>query len=335
ALLAWVLPLVLFLVVVGYETQEHLIRSREPISVDLSAEILFFGVVGPTVVGLTLSWIARSLAAREQVEAEVRQLNADLEQRVESRTRSLQRANEELSQINAELQTLDRLKSEFVSLVSHELRAPLTNINGGIELLLSDEDLSASQRQTLTVTLNQSQRLGRLVDTILDVSTLESGRWPLNPGPVALPLLVEQVIREMRPRAGRHRIERLMGTDLPFAWADEDSVAVILHNLLDNAIKYTPDGSGITIGAAVHGAELTVMVGDEGPGIPQGERERVFERFHRLDGGDDREVYGHGLGLYVARKLAVLQGGQLRMADNGGPGAHFALTLPLAESGEA
>jgi len=332
ALLAWVLPLLLFLVVVGYETQEHVIGAHEPISVDFFAEILFFGVLGPTLVGLTLTWITPSLAAREQVEAEVRQLNAELEQRVESRTRSLQEANEQLSQVNVELQTLDQLKSEFVSLVSHELRAPLTNINGGIELLLSDEDLTAGRRQTLTVILNQSRRLGRLVETILDVSTIEAGRWPLNPGPVALPPLVDQVIRELRPRAGRHRFARVMGTDLPFAWADEDSVAVILHNLLDNAIKYTPDDSEITIAAAVQGSAVMVTVSDQGPGIPQRERERVFERFHRLDGVDDREVYGHGLGLYVARKLAELQGGQLGMADNGGPGAHFAFVLPLAET---
>lgn len=334
ALLSWVLPLLLFLAVAGYEIQEHVIGFHQPIDLDLYAEILFFGVLGPTLVGLTLSWIARSLAARERVEAEIRQLNADLEQRVESRTRSLLEANEKLSQVNAKLQTLDHLKSEFVSLVSHELRAPLTNISGGTELLLSDEELSVGQQQTLTIILNQSKRLSRLVETILDVSTIEAGRWPLNPGPVALPPLVDQVIRELRPRAGRRRFARMMGTDLAFAWADEDSVAVILHNLLDNAIKYTPDGSEITVGAAVRGSAVTVTVSDHGPGIPLPERERVFERFHRLDGRDDREVYGHGLGLYVARKLAELQGGQLAVAGNSGQGAQFTFTLPLAEAVE-
>jgi signal transduction histidine kinase len=324
----WVLPLVLATVVIFYETLEHIVHGSEPISADFVTEIGFFGVLGPTLVLLGLSWLIRNLLVQEQAEAEIRHLNATLEQQVEERTRSLQQTYEELEEKNRELQTLDQLKSEFVSLVSHELRAPLTNINGGIELLLSGQELSPHCRDTLGILGEQSQRLTNLVETILSISAIEARRWPLTPGPVALPPLVRTVARAMMPRAGLRRIQWRGVDDLPFAWADEDSVAQVLTNLLDNAIKHSPEGSDIAVDAEATGDEVRIAVDDEGPGIPPEERERVFDRFHRLDSRDNRKVYGHGLGLYMARLLLEAQDGRIWVEGDHGQGTRFVISLP-------
>jgi signal transduction histidine kinase len=328
AVVHWFLPLALAFFVVLYETLEHIVYNQEPIGADLVMEIGFFGLLGPALVALSLSWLIRNLVAQEQAEAEVRHLNATLEQQVDERTLSLQQASQELEEKNRELHTLDQLKSEFVSMVSHELRAPLTNINGGIELLLSGPDLSRHCRDTLCILGEQSQRLTHLVETILSISAIEARRWPLSPGPVAVPPLVQTVVREMIPCLGQRQIRWQGVDDLPFVWADEASLAQVLTNLLDNAIKYSPDGSGITIHAEATADTIRIVVADHGPGIPPLARERVFHKFHRLDGRDNRQVYGHGLGLYMARLLVEAQEGQIWVEGRPEQGARFVIALP-------
>ncbi|NIO68989.1 MAG: hypothetical protein GTN71_08120, partial [Anaerolineae bacterium] len=191
AALRWILPMILFLIVAGYETWEHVIAGYEEVDPDFYIEVILFGVVGPTAVHFTLTWLAQSLRALDRTQEEIRQLNFELERKVEERTQSLREAYEELERTNERLQELDRLKSEFVSLVSHELRTPLTDINGGIELILRfDKNLDEGQRDTLLTISEQSARLTKLVENILDISMIESGRLQLNLGPVALaPLL--------------------------------------------------------------------------------------------------------------------------------------------------
>jgi signal transduction histidine kinase len=331
AVLRWILLVVLVSTVVCYETLEHVVFGAESIGVDFVVEVGLFGILGPTLVTLGLTWLMRNLAGQEQAEAEIRRLNATLEQQVSERTRSLQQAYQELEEKNRELQTLDQLKSEFVSLVSHELRAPLTNINGGIELLLSGPDLPPHCRDTLGILGEQSHRLTHLVETILNISAIEARRWPLNAGPVAVPPLVQTVVRQMLPCAGHREIQWLGADDLPFAWADEDGLAQVLTNLLDNAIKYSPDGSIITVGAEATAGTVRIAVGDEGPGIPREARERIFDMFHRLDGQDNRRVYGHGLGLYMARLLVEAQKGQIWVEGQRTQGARFVVSLPRVQ----
>lgn len=328
AVVRWLLPLLLATVVVGYETLEHVVYESEPIGIDFVTELGFFGILGPLLVALGLGWLLRNLDTQERAEAEIRRLNASLEQQVAERTLSLQQAYQELEKKNLELQTLDQLKSEFVSLVSHELSAPLTNINGGIELLLSGSDLSPHCRDTLRIMGEQSQRLTHLVETILNISAIEARRWPLTPGPLAIPPLARGVARHMLSRVGRRQIQWQGADDLPFAWADEDSMAMVLTNLLDNAIKYSPDGSEIIVEAEATDDTVRIAVSDAGPGIPPDARERVFERFYRLDGRDNRQVYGYGLGLYVARLLVEAQEGQIWAEEHPPQGARIVVSLP-------
>jgi signal transduction histidine kinase len=325
-----ILPPTLVLVVISYETYEHVVEGHESIGTGFFAELGFFGILGPILLLVTLTWFERNLAAREEAETEIHRLNATLEQQVVERTRSLEEAFQALEQKNRELQTLDQLKSEFVSLVSHELRAPLTNINGGIELLLNGPGLSSHCRDTLKILGEQSQRLTNMVETILEVSAIEARRWPLTPGPVAIPPLVQATVRQMLPSAGQRQIEWQGADDLPFAWADENSLVQVFTNLLDNAIKYSPDGSTILVSAQATADSVQIALSDGGPGIPPEARERVFDKFDRLDGRDDRRVYGHGLGLYVARRLLEAQQGRIWVEGNNGNGTRFVFSLPRA-----
>jgi signal transduction histidine kinase len=277
-----------------------------------------------------------------QAEKEVRRANVALEQKVAERTQSLLEAYQKVAEQNEALQALDRLKSEFVSLVSHELRAPLTNINGGIELILAfGDDLASDIRDSLQVMGQESERLTRFVENILNLSALEAGQLHLNLGPVALPPLIERTVQCHRIGAPNHSFRVDLQDDLPMALADEACMYDILYNLIDNAAKHStqPGGGEINMAAGynramdnVEGGIIWISVADSGPGIRREDQEKIFDPFHRLDGQENREVYGHGLGLYFARKLVEAQGGEIWVESDPGQGSCFMLTLPVVPS---
>jgi signal transduction histidine kinase len=260
--------------------------------------------------------------AQEQLE----RLNLRLEQKVGTRTAELERTVVDLERLNEELKELDQLKSEFVALVSHELRAPLTNIRTGIELILDRNPEIESDR--LHVVQEEIERLGALVDTILDISALEAGRFPLNLQSVELESIALDVISQM-PEIERIQVE--IPAELPPLMADERGLKSVLYHVLDNATKYAPKGD-LVLHAKEESEFVMVSLSDSGPGIPIEERERVFEMFHRLDSSDAREVYGHGLGLPMARKLMEAMGGGIRAEPNENAGARIVFWLPDAEA---
>jgi PAS domain S-box-containing protein len=277
---------------------------------------------------------ANLLAAYEEVangQQALEQLNAQLENLVDEKTQSLSTAYARLERQHAALQSLDELKSEFVSLVSHELRAPLTNISGGIELL--EARLGAAEpktRQTLRLVQSETERLTQFVETILDVSALEAGRLPLYPGPLELRPLIETVISKFAARPGADRLQIRMPADLPPALADERAFTSVLFHLLDNAFKYAPAGEIAVEAQTGHGL-VQVRVVDQGPGIPPELVGKVFDRFERLNAADNRDIYGHGLGLYMARRLLQAQGGDISAGNMDAGGAYFTFWLPAAE----
>jgi signal transduction histidine kinase len=352
----WLLPSVLFSVVILYEALEHILVVKVLASASFWWELLLFGLLAPATVGIVLNWLAGQVRAREEVEArlqrsverlkqaeeEVRQANMVLEQKVAERTQSLLDAYQKVAEQNEALQALDRLKSEFVSLVSHELRAPLTNINGGIELVLAfGGDLGPDVRESLEVMRQESTRLTQLVENILNVSALEAGQLQLNLGPVALPPLIDRTIECHLIGAPEQHFQVDIQDNLPMALADEGCMYDILYNLIDNAVKYTPQPAGgeITVAANYDPAtdkgksgKIWISVADNGPGIRPEEQGKIFDSFHRLDGGENREVYGHGLGLYFARKLAEAQGGEIWVDSQPGQGSRFTMTVPVVPS---
>jgi PAS domain S-box-containing protein len=266
---------------------------------------------------------------------ELMALNRDLEVKVSERTLELQRTVEDLDRLNRELRALDQMKSEFVTLVSHELRAPLTNIRAGVELLLPEEaGLPPAARSSLQLIQQETARLGGFVEAILDLSALEAGRFPLRLAPLDFAAEARAALERFRSTAGYDRIAIELPSDLPPVEADERALASVLYHLVDNALKYAPDGE-VRLEAEAEPERLVAAVSDHGPGIPDADRERVFDMFHRLDSSDAREVYGHGLGLHLVRRLLEAMHGGIRAEEASGGGARLIFWLPTAAALES
>lgn len=284
--------------------------------------------------------VLRDVTARWQAEEEVRNLNRELERLVAARTQSLeaarrdlQRSNRRLRQAVQDLRELDRLKDDFVSMVSHELRAPLTNINASVELLLERETaLDARAREMLTIIGEQSARLTRLVRGVLSVARIQAGAPLVRAEAVRLEPIVRRAVQSVQSSTTQHAFAVDLPPGLPPVLADEDRLLEILANLLDNAVKYSPEGGTIGVRARQGDGLAEVEVSDPGVGIAPGDQEFIFEPFRRVDNRDSRESYGFGLGLYIVRKLVEAHGGAIRVQSRPGQGSRFAFTLPLARA---
>lgn len=228
---------------------------------------------------------------------------------------------------------LERTRAEFVANASHELQTPLTAIRGFAETLLDGalED-PASARRFVEIIQRESVRLSELVDELLDLSKIESGKLPVNRTSFSLAELTADVVSrlEMRLESKRLTLTRQFPPDLPQAYADRAQIARVILNLLDNAVKYTPAEGRITVGAQDDGTHLTVFVSDNGIGIPEEDQERVFERFYRVDKARSRDSGGTGLGLSIVKHLVERNGGSVSVESHPGAGSHFHFTLPKA-----
>ena len=341
-IIRWLLPVVLATVALSYELNEHIFHEPAEISPGLVGEILIFAVIGPVAVAFTLGWVSRLLAGYQATSDALLAANRGLEQSVAERTQNLQTttdelaaANRDLSVANDELRQLDRLKSEFVSLVSHQLRAPLTNINGALELVADDAArLPAPSRRTLEILASESGRLSNLIQTILDVSRIEAGRLTPRLGPVAVEPLLMRTCRSAMSAQPDRPWSVLVSPSLPPAWADEVLLEEVARNLVENALRYSPPDGSIEIEVGAGDGVIRVSVSDHGPGIPADQQARIFRSFHRVD-ANESTVAGYGLGLYFADKLTLAQNGTIWVEspihdDPSGPGARFTFTLPIA-----
>lgn len=341
-IIRWVLPLALTVVALYFEWSEHIAREHGEITAGFLGEVFLFAILGPVIVALTLTWVLRILGAYAATSAQLAMVNVDLEAKVAERTHHLEaataqlaEANDDLGHANAELRQLDRLKSEFVSLVSHQLRAPLTNIRGALEIVGQDaERLPTSSRRTLQILTLESERLSRLIQTILDVSRIEAGKLTLRLGPVAVePLLARTSASTLRSESGRPWTVDVPPGLQP-AWADEMLLEEVIRNLLENAVQYSPPDTPIEVVARPAGDGIEIAVVDHGPGVSPDEHDRIFQSFHRL-GDDDNTVGGYGLGLYFVDKLVHAMGGSVTLQspvwpDPATPGTRFAIRLPIA-----
>ncbi len=228
---------------------------------------------------------------------------------------------------------LEQARSDFVTTASHELRTPLAAVYGAARTLRRpDLDLASEQGQRLLeIVENETERLTRIVSQILLAGQLEEGRVDLRTEATDLGSLVESVLAAARLGAPEDIELRLaVEDDAALALADEDKLRQVLVNLLDNAIKYSPDGGEVTVELEGRPGRVLVTVRDSGLGIPPGEEERVFEKFYRLDPGQTRGIGGSGLGLYISRELVSRMGGSLTVGSRHGEGAAFVIDLPAA-----
>ena len=231
------------------------------------------------------------------------------------------------------LRQLERVRTEFVANVSHELRTPLTAIQGYLETLLSGAlEEPEHARRFLEIVLRHSERLGRLLNDLTDLSNIELGKVTLRREAVRLDEVVASVLAIIGPRATRSRVT--VTTDvaaaLPPVSADRDRLAQILINLVDNAVKYTPEGGAVTVtGRALGGEAVEVAVADTGIGIPAADLPRITERFYRVDKARSRELGGTGLGLAIVKHLVMAHGGELRIESDQERGTTVRFTLPV------
>ena len=267
-----------------------------------------------------------------EAESEVRQINLELEQRIAQRTKSLELANQELRRANAQLQELDKMKSEFVSMVSHSLRAPVTNINGAIELLSQAEASGDNEGRDELVQIIEveSARLTRLVQGVLTVSRLEGGKFQLKREAVDIQAMCRNIVQNVDATTESHSFSFSCPDDLPSVWADGGCTEDVVVNLVDNAVKYSPAGASIVVELKEQEHYVVASVTDQGLGIEENELDRIFERFHRVDGSDSGATGGYGLGLYISKRLVEAQGGTIEARSILGQGSTFSFSLPIA-----
>lgn len=232
-----------------------------------------------------------------------------------------------------ELRRLENIRKDFVANVSHELRTPLTSIKGYVEALLDGgKDDPDTAINFLTIILKQSDRLNLILEDLLELSKIESGRISFKEDPLDLRSLIERTLSMIKPLADKkgHRLVSRVDDRLPPIAGDEGRLAQVLTNLLDNAVKYTPEQGTITVAArSLPDQTVEFTVTDTGLGIPDQDRPRVFERFYRVDKARSRELGGTGLGLAIVKHIVEGHGGQVWVEAHPPQGSRFVVRLPV------
>jgi signal transduction histidine kinase len=292
-----------------------LVQSATGSSVDATA----IAVGGGILCALVLLRLMGVIRALDRLRADERLARAEAET-----------AQRLLTEQNERLREADRLKDEFVALISHDLRTPLTSITGYIELALED-DLSDDVRGYLQVVARNAERLLALVNDLLFVARLQAGEMSLEPGEVDLAKVVSDGVRSMEPRAAAKGVTLTSAVEaVPTVNADRGRVLQLLDNLVSNAIKFTPAGGSVHVSLGRAGDRVALEVTDSGIGIAPADQRRLFERFFRAENAVERQVPGTGLGLYISRVIADAHQGKLTVRSELDRGSTFRLELPLA-----
>ncbi|HET8567851.1 MAG TPA: ATP-binding protein [Candidatus Limnocylindria bacterium] len=271
----------------------------------------------------------------ERANATIRELNLDLERRVAE-------ATAELRDQYDKLQELDRLKSQFMSIASHELKTPVTAMSGFVQVALrrlrkrldrgvpTAEEWKAEQAgviEQLEVVRRQTGKLARLIDELLDVSRIQSGRVEFRLAEVDLAELAREVTERMQTTTSDHRIDVSVSGDAKVQ-ADRDHLEQVLNNLVSNAIKYSPSGGAVGVALDGGSERVTLSVRDSGIGIPEPELDKVFGLFYRSPDRRARDVGGMGLGLYISKEIVDRHGGRIWAESAEGNGTTFHVELP-------
>jgi len=288
-----------------------------------SAHIMLASVV--TEEALTLDEVRAVLDEASQVVV--------YSHRLEQKSQELERATQELRAANARLTELDRMKDEFVSTVSHELRTPLTAIRSFTEILHDNPQLPAAERaRFLGIVIKETQRLTRLINQVLDVSRLESGRVEWHESLLDMREVIEDTAASTSQlfRERDVKLERQLPGRVPKVRADLDRIVQVVVNLLSNAVKFIEPGRGrVQITLAEEPGFLRVDVRDNGPGISPADQEVIFDKFRQASDPLTGKTQGSGLGLYISRRIIEHSGGRLWVTSRPGQGACFSFTLPL------
>jgi signal transduction histidine kinase len=276
----------------------------------------------------------------ELVEASERLASGDLDARVSaggfSETAMLGAAfNEmagELQRRAGERDRLDRMRDEFVLTTSHELRSPLTSVQGFAELLMLERDnLTPKQADTVEIILDNTRHLVRLLNDLLDLARSDAGRLAIKPVPTDIASLIDDTVRTMRNQteAASQQLTQAVQEGLPPLQVDRDRIRQVLMNLLTNAHEYCPERASIHVAATRVDDEVEIAVSDNGPGMSSDQVEHIFDRFTRGDAGLTQRVGGTGLGLAISKSLVELHGGTIHALSEPGQGSSFRIRLPI------
>jgi signal transduction histidine kinase len=229
---------------------------------------------------------------------------------------------------------MGRLKDEFVATVSHELRTPLTNVQASVKTLLRRDVrfTPAEQHEFLLAADRHTERLKRLIEDILFAARVETEEPLSRPTQeIGLAGLITRLVEDEAYGDGRERIDVVISDTVPPVRGIEEDVYRILRNLIDNALKYSPENERVTVVVGVDPDGVVVRVRDRGPGIEPDQRDRIFDRFYQVDQSDTRRVGGVGMGLYICRRAAERLGGRIWLDRSDASGSVFAVRLPTAD----
>ena len=296
-------------------------------------QFLLVGAVAATISLVVARFLARGMTQplRDMAAAARRMETGDYEVRVETRSRDeVGRLAAAFNRMSAELADLEQSRRDLVANVSHELKTPITAIRAHLENLL--DGVERPDPATLEVMLGQADRLGRLVDQLLELSKLESGELPLRREQLALRPLVDELISEIDvARSDRSvSLRNEVPDDLPALFADRERLHQVLFNLVDNAVRFTPEGGDVRVTAHRVNGSVQIAVADTGAGIPAEHLPRLFERFYRADPARSRDDGGTGIGLAIARSVVEAHGGTIRAESEPGRGSVFTFDVPAS-----
>ena len=330
-------------------------RKRQNLRDDIGGETrdtaLLVGaglIAGLTGAALLFSGLISSMRRplEELVDASGQLAAGDLNARVKvgglSETAALGSAfNEmaaELQRRAGERDQLETMKDEFVLTASHELRSPLTSVQGFAELLMLERDkLEPKQADTVEIILDNTRHLVRLLNDLLDLARSDAGRLTIKPSPADVASVVEDPVRTMQSQtqAKGQALAQEIQPGLPRVSVDRDRIRQVLVNLLTNAHQYCPEGASILVTATGQADGVQLAVSDDGPGMAADQLEHIFERFTRGDAGLTQYVGGTGLGLAISKSLVELHGGTLAVESTEGHGSTFRVWLPAYNGGSA
>jgi signal transduction histidine kinase len=273
--------------------------------------------------------LARGMTSplRQMADAAKAMARGDYERRVTATSRDevgdLARA---FNAMAAELGEVDRIRRDLVANVSHELRTPITALRAALENVV--DGVAEPDNDMLRTMLEQVDRLGRLVSQLLDLSKLESGAVPLNRQRFAVRPLLDKAVREAKLHAPNGVLLAVDAEEHLQADADPERLHQVLSNLVENAVRHSPADGTVTVRAGSVNGHLEIEVLDDGPGVPAGEQERIFERFYRADAARARSEGGSGLGLAIAKWIVDMHGGDIKALPKAPTGCRMVVALP-------